>query len=334
MRIGPYEIEAGVILAPMAGVTDLPFRALCKSLGAEMVVGEMTASDPSLRDTRKSRLRRIHQDEPLPRAIQILGWDPGMMAEAAAWNVEQGASIIDINMGCPAKKVCKKAAGSALMADEDQVEKILKAVVAAVNVPVTLKTRTGISPDKKNGVRIAQIAEQAGIAMVSVHGRTRSCMYKGQAEYDTIKKVKQSVSIPVIANGDITSVETARRVLDYTQADGVMIGRGAHGQPWLPGLIAKSLTHNVTLRSPDLPMQLNIVITHLRSIHEYYGEYQGVRIARKHIKWYLSRFENSREFISLINQSESGESQIDQVSQFYNLMCNSNITQSIHSVAA
>ncbi len=296
MKIGDLSLANNVFLAPMAGVTDLPFRLLCRRLGVGMVTGEMVSSVASLRDTLKSKLRGVHIKEPTPRSIQIVGWDPDAMADAARYNVDQGASMIDINMGCPAKKVFKRLAGSALMGDEVLVGKILDKVVAAVDVPVTLKTRTGVNPEHKNVVRIARIAENSGVQCLAVHGRTRACMYRGKAEYWSIRQVKKAVSIPVIVNGDLDSAEAAKCALKYTKADGVMIGRGANGAPWFPGQVASYLNHGVQPKSPELSIQREIILEHLQEIYSFYGSFQGVRIARKHIKWYTQNFPDSNFF--------------------------------------
>ncbi|SDM72704.1 tRNA-U20-dihydrouridine synthase [Franzmannia pantelleriensis] len=287
--IGRHRLPNRVILAPMAGVTDRPFRQLCRRLGAGLVVGEMVTSDPSLWHTRKSRLRMDHRGEPGPRAVQIAGGDAAMLAEAARLNAEQGAEIIDINMGCPAKKVCYKAAGSALLRDERLVAEILDAVVAAVDVPVTLKIRTGWCAESNNGVRIARLAENAGIQALAVHGRTREQRYTGHAEYDTIAAIKAAVSMPVFANGDIDSPEKAARILDYTGADAVMVGRGAQGNPWLFGEIDHYLRHGQRLAAPSAAQRREVMRDHLATLHAFYGEHMGVRIARKHLGWYLAR---------------------------------------------
>lgn len=287
LQIGPYTIEQPTILAPMAGVTDLPFRRLCRELGAGMVVSEMVTSDTSLWNTRKSQQRLIHRDEPAPRSVQIAGAEPAMMADAARANVELGAQIIDINMGCPAKKVCKKAAGSALLQDEPLVEEILNTVVNAVDVPVTLKIRTGTSPELRNGVTIAKIAEQCGVAALSVHGRTRACRFMGNAEYDTIADIVTAVSMPVFANGDIDSPQKAQQVLEHTGAAAVMIGRSAQGRPWIFREINHYLSHNELLPEPALADIRQLLLRHTDELHAHYGEYLGVRIARKHIGWYL-----------------------------------------------
>ncbi len=315
--IGKFVLENRVFLAPMAGVTDLPFRKLCKSLGAGMVTGEMSASEPGLRNTTKSRLRGVHLEEPEPRSIQIVGWCPDMMAEAARFNADQGASIIDINMGCPAKKVCRKAAGSALLAYPDQVEKILKSVIKAVDVPVTLKIRTGTDPDHRNGVQIAKISEDVGISLIAVHGRTRSDMYNGNAEFETIKDIKKAVSIPVIANGDMDTFDRIKHVLQYTGCDGVMIGRAAHGAPWFPGQVDGFLDSGKMASAPKIEDQHRIVLDHLSEIHQFYGTAKGVRIARKHIKWYVQSFPGSEAFRAKVNLVNCSDLQIRMVDSFY-----------------
>ena len=294
-RIGRYLLPNRAVLAPMAGVTDRPFRALCRRLGAGLVVGEMVTSDPALWHTRKSRLRMDHAGEPGPRTVQIAGGDAEMLAEAARLNAGMGAEIIDINMGCPAKKVCNKAAGSALLRDETLVASILEAVVAAVDVPVTLKIRTGWCEDSNNATRIARLAEDAGIQALAVHGRHRQQRYSGDAEYDTIAEIKQTVSIPVFANGDVTCARKARQVLDYTGADAVMIGRGAQGNPWIFREINHYLRHGSQLPAPDDAERHQVLKGHLAALHDFYGEHMGVRIARKHLGWYLacdSRFDD------------------------------------------
>ncbi|MBS9403980.1 tRNA dihydrouridine synthase DusB [Halomonas sp. TRM85114] len=287
-RIGRHTLPNRVILAPMAGVTDRPFRQLCRQLGAGLVVGEMVTSDPGLWHTRKSRQRMDHRGEPGPRAVQIAGGDAIQLAEAARLNAEIGAEIIDINMGCPAKKVCNKAAGSALLRDEALVAEILDAVVAAVDVPVTLKIRTGWCAESNNGVRVARLAQEAGIQALAVHGRHRQQRYTGMAEYDTIAAIKSAVKIPVFANGDIDSPEKALRVLDYTGADAVMVGRGAQGNPWIFREIDHFLRHGERLGSPSDQARAEVLRTHLGALHDFYGDHQGVRIARKHVGWYLS----------------------------------------------
>ncbi|MES1945068.1 nifR3 family TIM-barrel protein [Salinisphaera sp. PC39] len=285
MHIGPYQFANNLAAAPMAGVSDRPFRTLCRRLGAGMTVGEMVASNPRLRDTRKSRLRLDHDGEPAPVIVQIAGAEPDQLAEAARFNVDRGADIIDINMGCPAKKVCKKAAGSALLADETLVGRILDAVVAAVDVPVTLKCRIGVDADRINGVRVARLAEAAGIAALAVHGRTRAQMYEGRTEYATIRAIKETVSIPVLANGDVDSPTKAAAVLAATGADGLMIGRAACRRPWLFREIGDYLRTGRERPALSLEEERGIVLGLLESLHEFYGETQGVRVARKHIAW-------------------------------------------------
>jgi tRNA-dihydrouridine synthase B len=317
VRIGPYTLQNGLILAPMAGVTDQPFRQLCRQLGAGLVVSEMVTSDMSLWNSRKSRLRMIHEGDPEPRSVQIAGGDPQMLADAARANVEFGAQIIDINMGCPAKKVCNKAAGSALLKDEQLVTEILHAVVAAVEVPVTLKIRTGWDRANKNGLNIARIAEQAGIQALAVHGRTRADLYTGEAEYDTIAAIKQAVSIPVFANGDIDSPEKARYVLDATGADGLLIGRAAQGRPWIFREIEHYLQTGEKL--PALPVSEveRILLEHLAALHLFYGDVMGVRIARKHVGWYLATLPGAREFRALFNRLDDTEAQCANVREFF-----------------
>jgi tRNA-dihydrouridine synthase B len=316
MKIGEHSLHNNVIAAPMAGVTDVPFRRLCRRLGAGFAVSEMVASDPDLRDTRKSRLRRRHDDEPSPRAVQIAGSDPAQLADAARFNVDHGAQIIDINMGCPAKKVCRVAAGSALLADEPLVARILHAVVAAVTVPVTLKIRTGPTPHSRNALRIAHIAEQAGVAALTVHGRSRACAFRGQAEYDTIRVVKQAVAIPVIANGDIASAEQAASVLRATGADGVMIGRAAQGNPWIFREIAYHLATGGHLPAPRPDEVLRVLLEHLDALHAFYGEYAGVRIARKHLGWYCRARPGGEAFWHAVNGVESAARQRAMVTDF------------------
>lgn len=289
MRIGSHTLTGRLILAPMAGVTDRPFRVLCRRHGAALAVSEMVTSIPQLQGDRKTLLRCDHRGEPEPRAIQILGADPRVMADAARLNVERGAQIVDINMGCPAKKVCNVAAGSALMRDETLVGRILDAVVGAVDVPVTLKIRTGWDTANRNAVAIAQLAERCGIQALTVHGRTRACGFSGQAEYTTIREVKAAVSIPVVANGDIDSPERARFVLDKTGVDALMIGRAALGNPWLLGRIAAFLENGEITQPPSRGEIGRVMLEHLTELHAFYGEHAGVRIARKHIGWYAAQ---------------------------------------------
>lgn len=286
MRIGPYTISPAVILAPMAGVTDRPFRILCKRLGAGLAVSEMTSADPRLWGTEKSRLRMDHDGEPAPVSVQIAGYDPAMMAEAARHNVALGAQIIDLNMGCPAKKVCRVDAGSALLRDEALVARICEAVVNAAGVPVTLKIRTGYDRASRNGLAIARIAESCGIAALTVHGRTREDQYEGAAEYDTIAAIKLAVKIPVIANGDVDSPQKARAVLRHTGADAVMVGRGALGHPWIFREIAHYLATGAALPPPSALEVRTTLLEHLDALHDFYGEGRGLRVARKHIQWY------------------------------------------------
>ncbi|WP_299731909.1 tRNA dihydrouridine synthase DusB [uncultured Endozoicomonas sp.] len=307
--IGSYSIENPVILAPMAGVTDSPFRKLCLKMGAGMAVSEMVTSNPKLWNTRKSRLRMDHSCESEPRSVQIVGGDPQQLAEAARLNQEFGAQIVDLNMGCPAKKVSNKAAGSALLKDIELVESILKAVTAAVDIPVTLKIRTGWDPDHRNGVDVAKLAEQYGIAALAVHGRTRACMYKGDAEYETIARIVEAVNIPVIANGDITSPEKAKYVLDYTGASALMIGRAAQGQPWIFREINHFLKHGERLLAPEQSEIQAILLDHLSALHAFYGELQGVRIARKHVGWYMQNQPSGLEFRRDFNKLESSQDQ-------------------------
>ncbi|MBT8765489.1 tRNA dihydrouridine synthase DusB [Metapseudomonas boanensis] len=317
VRIGPYALPNPVILAPMAGVTDRPFRLLCRRLGAGMVVSEMVTSDVRLWNSRKSRLRLLHEGDPEPRSVQIAGGDPEMLAEAARANVALGAQIIDINMGCPAKKVCNKAAGSALMKDEALVAEILEAVVGAVDVPVTLKIRTGWDRSNRNGTQVAKIAEQAGIQALAVHGRTRADLYTGEAEYDTIAAIKQAVSIPVFANGDIDSPQKARQVLDATGADALLIGRAAQGRPWIFREIAHYLATGELLPPPGLVEVERILLEHLAALHAFYGDEMGVRIARKHVGWYLATLPGAREFRTKFNRLESTDAQCANVREFF-----------------
>lgn len=308
--IGPYRIEQPTVLAPMAGVTDRPFRTLCRQLGAGLVVSEMVTSDTRLWKSNKSKWRLDHRGEAGPISVQIAGGDADMMAEAARANVDNGAQIIDINMGCPAKKVCNKAAGSALMRDEPLVRDILEAVVGAVDVPVTLKMRTGWSSEHKNAVRIARMAEDLGIQALAVHGRTRADAYKGEAEYDTIAEVKQSVAIPVLANGDIDSPHKAAQVLAHTGADGIMIGRAAQGNPWIFRAINEYLATGTVLPEPELDAVRRILSDHLHSLHRFYGEYMGLRIARKHVGWYLKAHDVERATLKAFNTLETADGQL------------------------
>ena len=320
MQIGPFSLPNQVVLAPMAGVTDRPFRQLCRRLGAGLAVSEMVASDPSLRTTPKTLRRIDHQGEPAPRSVQIAGADPAYLADAARFNVERGADVIDVNMGCPAKKVCNAAAGSALLSDEALVARILERVVAAVEVPVTLKIRTGPAPDRRNAVRVARIAESAGIAALAVHGRTRQCAFKGAVEYDSIRAVKRAVSIPVIANGDVTSPEQARRVLDHTGADAVMIGRAAQGDPWLPGAVAEYLQSGTKAQPPGVQERAGVLLAHLRALHDFHGEARGVRIARKHLSWHCRAYPQGERFWRVVNRVECARRQLALTRDFFHRM--------------
>jgi len=310
MRIGSYLIDPPVVLAPMAGVTDKPFRQLCKQLGAGLAVSEMTTADPRLWTTRKSLHRMDHVGEPDPVSVQIAGFDPAMLAEAARYNVDHGAQIVDINMGCPAKKVCNVYSGSALLQDEPLVARILDAVVKAVDVPVTLKIRTGWNRENRNGIAIAKIAEAAGIAALAVHGRTRADLYEGDAEYETIAAIKQAIAIPVFANGDIDTPMKAREVLDATGCDAVMIGRAAQGRPWIFREISHFLATGETVAAPSPREVRDILIGHLEDLYAFYGELQGVRIARKHLGWYAKDRAENAAFRAVVNRAESASEQM------------------------
>ncbi|MDT8439688.1 MAG: tRNA dihydrouridine synthase DusB [Wenzhouxiangellaceae bacterium] len=311
MNIGGYRITPALGLAPMAGVTDKPFRLLCRRLGAGLATSEMTAANPALWATRKSTERRDHSGEPGPISVQIAGTEPEQMAAFARFQVEHGAEIIDINMGCPAKKVCKAWAGSALMRDETRVAAILKAVVGAVEVPVTLKIRTGWAAGQRNAPVIARIAEDAGIVALAVHGRTRDMKYQGRAEYDTIAAIKADVSMPVWANGDIDTPEKARAVLDHTGADGLLIGRAAQGRPWIFAEIAHFLATGRRLPEKT-PAEIGaILLEHLASLHAFYGSERGVRIARKHLGWYARAHPGAAAFVQAVNGIDEASRQIE-----------------------
>jgi tRNA-dihydrouridine synthase B len=320
MQIGHFKLPNRVVAAPMAGVTDRPFRLLCRRLGAGMAVSEMVTSNAALWNARKSRLRRDHDGEAEPVAVQIAGGEPQMMADSARRNVDSGAQIIDINMGCPAKKVCNIAAGSALLKDEKLVGRILEAVVEAVNAPVTLKIRTGWSPQTRNAVRVAKMAQAAGIQALTIHGRTRTDFYNGQAEYDTIAEVKSRLDIPVIANGDIDSPQKARQVLDYTEADAVMIGRAAQGRPWLFREINHFLAHGRELDAPATEDIRAWLSDHLCGLYAFYGEYSGVRVARKHIGWYIRTLDGAETFRRHMNALESADEQLSAVHGFFDAL--------------
>jgi tRNA-dihydrouridine synthase B len=315
--IGPYRLAGRALLAPMAGVTDLPFRRLCRGLGAALAAGEMLSADARLWDTELSRRRRDHRDEPSPRVVQIAGGDPLSMADAARRNVDAGAEIIDINMGCPAKRVCNRDAGSALLRDEKLVAEILDAVVRAVDAPVTLKMRTGWDPATRNGVRVARLAAAAGVQALAVHGRTRACRFEGDAEFATVAEIKQAVAIPVIANGDIDSPEKALEVLRATGADAVMIGRAAQGRPWIFREIDAKLRGAVAHSEPSIGEQRAMMLAHLRDLHAFYGEGPGVRIARKHVGWYCRDRPQALTFRRAVMQAETAEAQLELVAEFF-----------------
>ena len=317
MRIGPHELRNNLFVAPMAGVTDRPFRQLCKKFGAGMAVSEMVASNSLLWGSEKTRRRANHEGEVDPISVQIAGADPQMMAEAARYNVGEGAQIIDINMGCPAKKVCNVMAGSALLKDELLVGRILQAVVNAVDVPVTLKFRTGWDQHNKNALTVARIAAESGIQLLSIHGRTRACGYTGHAEYDTIAEVKNATRLPVVANGDITTPQKAKYVLDYTKADGIMIGRAAQGRPWIFREIEYYLKTGVHLPPPLVTEIHQVLIAHLYDLYAFYGVDTGVKIARKHISWYTKGLAGSAGFRHAMNQLPSIEEQLSAVNRFF-----------------
>jgi len=318
MKIGSYTFDNPVILAPMAGVTDRPFRNLCHQLHADLCVSEMVTSEKQLWHTRKTQLRMNHEGERGIRSVQIAGTDPAKLAEAAIFNVAQGAQIIDINMGCPAKKVCNVMAGSALLKNESLVSKILSSVVSAIDVPVTLKIRTGWDQQNKNAVNIAKIAEDSGIQALSVHGRTRADAYQGQAEYDTIAAVKAAITIPVIANGDIDTPEKAADVLKQTGADGLMIGRAAQGNPWIFKQIKHYLAENTHISPPENEEICQVLSDHLLNLYAFYGELAGVRIARKHIGWYIKNRQGAEVFRTQVNRVEDAEMQLELVTEFFN----------------
>ena len=317
MKIGPVQLRNRLIVAPMAGVTDRPFRILCKRLGAGMAVSEMVASNSLLWGSEKTIRRGNHEGEVEPRVVQIAGADPAMMAEAARYNADKGADIIDINMGCPAKKICNVYAGSALLQNEPLVAKIVDAVVKAVDVPVTLKIRTGWNKDNRNALTIARIAQEHGIQSLAMHGRTRACMYNGDAEYETIRAVKQSVAIPVVANGDIDSPEKAKYVLEYTGADAIMIGRAAQGRPWIFREIEHYLQTGTKLAPPTVAEIREVLVAHLHDLYAFYGYERGTRVARKHISWYTKGLKNSAVFRARMNTLETSELQLAAVASFF-----------------
>ena len=316
MEIGPYRFSSNVIAAPMAGVTDQPFRQLCRAWGAGLAVSEMISAKVELRESSKTLKRMDHKGEPGPVVVQLVGAEPKPLAEAARFNVERGAQIIDINMGCPAKKVCRKMAGSALLQNEALVAEILQSVVSAVNVPVTLKIRTGSDPENRNGVAIARLAEESGVSALAVHGRTRACKFHGLVEYDTIKMIKQSVAIPVVANGDIDSPQKALEVLDETGADAVMIGRAAQGKPWLFRQVRQYL-ENGTLFEPSVEQQKETLLEHLNNLYSFYGRQSGVRIARKHISWYLKTKIDGQSVWKSIRRTESCDVQYRVLNDYF-----------------
>jgi tRNA-dihydrouridine synthase B len=317
MQIGSIRLKNNLIVAPMAGVTDRPFRQLCKTMGAGMAVSEMVASNSLLWGSEKTLRRGNHQGEVEPKVIQIAGADPGMLAEAAQYNVDNGAHMIDINMGCPAKKICNVYAGSALLQNEGLVARILESVVRAVNVPVTLKIRTGWNRDNKNALTVARIAEQSGIQSLAIHGRTRACMYMGDAEYDTIRAVKRAVKIPVVANGDITTPQKAKHVLDYTGADAIMIGRAAQGRPWIFREIEHYLATGAELPPPQVEEIHRVLLGHVDDLYSFYGTFTGVRVARKHISWYTKGLVGSAAFRAHMNTLDSVAAQLDAVNRFF-----------------
>ena len=317
MKIGPVQLKNNLIVAPMAGVTDRPFRILCKRMGAGMAVSEMVASNSLLWGSEKTIRRGNHEGEVEPKVVQIAGADPEMMAEAAKYNADKGADIIDINMGCPAKKICNVYAGSALLQNEPLVARIVDAVVNAVDIPVTLKIRTGWNKDNRNALAIARIAQEHGIQSLAMHGRTRACMYTGDAEYDTIRAVKQSVSIPVVANGDIDTPEKAKHVLEYTGADAIMIGRAAQGRPWIFREIDHYLQTGTKLAPPTVAEIREVLVGHLHDLYAFYGYERGTRVARKHISWYTKGLKNSAVFRARMNTLETADFQLAAVAGFF-----------------
>ena len=318
MRIGSYELKNRILLAPMAGITDRPFRRLCAHYGAGLTFSEMMSTNPQVWHTEKSKLRLAHSEELGLNAVQIAGSDPLEMAQAAAINVAYGAEIIDINMGCPAKKVNRKLAGSALLQFPDLVERILKEVVNAVDVPVTLKIRTGWDKANRNCVQIGKIAEQSGIQALTIHGRTKECLFEGEAEYDNIRAVKQSISIPVIANGDIDSASKAKKVLEYTGADAIMIGRASLGNPWLFQAMEALVEHDTIIQTPSLREKCGHILRHIQELHEFYGEQKGYRIARKHVAWYLQGIQPDSVFRQTFNAINEPKEQLIVLEDFLN----------------
>ena len=317
LTIGPFRLSGPVLLAPMSGITDAPFRRLCLNFGASLAATEMTTADHRLWKSAKFLRRLDFTGVSGIRVVQIAGSEPRQMADAARFAATQGAQVIDINLGCPAKKVCKKLAGSALLKDEDLVKRILNDVVEAARVPVTIKMRTGWSPDRRNGVKVAQLAEAAGVTAIAVHGRTRQCAYRGEAEYETIRAIKSAVTIPVFANGDIHTPQKAAQVLQLTQADGVMIGRAAHGQPWLFEQVSKFLLEKVHVEAPSIGARRDMILTHLDAMYRLYGEHIGVRVARKHLTWYCRHIKNSEELRLQGVRATSSSEQVQQTRKFF-----------------
>lgn len=317
MQIGPHQLKNNLVVAPMAGVTDRPFRQLCKKMGAGLAVSEMVTSNSLLYGSAKTRRRANHEGEVDPISVQIAGADPKMMAEAAKYNVDNGAQIIDINMGCPAKKICNVMAGSALLKDEPLVSQILTAVVSAVDVPVTLKIRTGWDKENRNAISVAKMAEDIGVQALAMHGRTRACLYKGDAEYDTIAAVKEAINIPLIANGDITTPEKAKYVLDYTKADAVMIGRAAQGRPWIFREIDHFIKTGTHLPAPEVAEIREVMIEHLHDLYGFYGDLGGLRIGRKHIAWYTKGLKNSAGFRHYMNTLDTTEAQLGAIDEYF-----------------
>ncbi|NNE61683.1 MAG: tRNA dihydrouridine synthase DusB [Woeseia sp.] len=325
MQIGPYKLPGRFVLAPMAGITDAPFRRLCRRFGAALTTSEMTTADTRLWQSPKSRFRLNLDMDTEPCVVQIAGADPAQMAEAARACVARGAQIVDINMGCPAKKVCSKLAGSALLQNEELVQRILDGVVAAVDVPVTLKIRTGWSPERRNGVRIAELAQQAGIQSLAVHGRTRACRFKGEAEYATIAAIKRAVKIPVIANGDITDSEKSLEVLRLSGADALMIGRGAQGRPWIFQQLNNLFHNEKRVVRLDKKQVRDIMLGHLSDLYRFYGDETGVRVARKHLVWYCNGLADSAEFRSQVVRVDSAAAQTDLVNAFFRRQSNNEL---------
>jgi len=317
MQIGNYQLKNNLILAPMAGVTDRPFRQLCRELGAGMAVSEMVSSNSLLWGSKKTQRRANHEGEADPKSVQIAGADPDMLAQAAKHNADNGAQLIDINMGCPAKKVCNVMAGSALLQDEILVGRILESVVNAVDIPVTLKIRTGWDKENRNALNIARIAEESGIQALAIHGRTRACHYKGEAEYDTIRAVKESVNLPIIANGDIKTPEKALYVLEHTGADAIMIGRAAQGRPWIFREIEHFLSTGDKLPEPTVSEIRDIMLGHLDNLYHFYGEFTGVRVARKHISWYSKGQSGGANFRNAVNRVDTIEQQLAMTHEFF-----------------